>query len=782
MTIPPGQDESGKMAPKKNSPASALAGLPKTELVRTYVWEKPVRISHWLIFFAIASLSFTGLYMHRPFLLALGSPSFLMAKMRFVHVVSGFVLIAAFLLRVYWFFKGNFWARWSSYLPIHRKQWEGMGEMIEFYLFMHFSPGHRVGHNPLAALTYFFVYLLILIEILTGLALFSWLLGNSVLQQFIGWLPMFIDIRYLRLIHYFITFIFFAFVLFHVYLSILISLEEENGLVDSIFSGWKFMPAGELRREVAEIPEAKRFAKRHQLLPSGTPEELRTGQPPKLRPGPGPITLYRNWISYIGTGIVAVGVLVFAVLTAYHTIGGGAINYPYGDLVIFFLPPMFVIAGVAVVLIGMYFQWIQWRMRKPLSFARFPKWDLNLASERKALLSVAIGAAIISLPAVYGGRAAYLYTDDVSFCGAVCHSMTPEFTTYRLSPHAHVTCAQCHVGPGATGYIASKIRGMVELVDTIQNDYPRPIPAPVTALPIIQSRCEECHWPTNSFGSREVRRVHFISDERNTRWEIDLLVSVGGGMPAGGYSSGIHWHVGTKVEYVASDAERQNIPWVRMVDSKTGSAKVYTTQGQSSNPPPGGEIRTMDCVDCHNRPSHILQSPDQSVDAALAAGTIDASLPFIKQQGVAALSTTYSSRDQAMQGINDQMRSYYQKTYAQIYAGKQREIQFAIAYLQSTYDDYFFPSMKVRWDTYSTNDGHYQSIGCFRCHDGQHKSVDGSVIPSDCNECHTILRQGKAGSLQFAKGPEGLTFEHPIDIGDVWSQQACSSCHTGGSQ
>ena len=140
---------------------------------------------------------------------------------------------------------------------------------------------------------------------------------------------------------------------------------------------------------------------------------------------------------------------------------------------------MFVIVGVVVVLIGMYFQWIRWRMHKPLSFARYPKWDLNLAAERKALLAVAIGAAIISVPAIYGGEQAYVYTDAVSFCGASCHSMTPEYITYQRSPHAHVACAQCHVGPGNTGYILSKMRGMMELVETIQNDYPRPIPVPV---------------------------------------------------------------------------------------------------------------------------------------------------------------------------------------------------------------------------------------------------------------------------------------------------------------
>ena len=767
---------------KRTSPRSGLAGYAKSELVRTYVWEKPVRVAHWLIFFSFVSLSFTGLYIYHPFVVSAGQAPFLMARMRFVHVISGFVLIAALLLRVYWFFRGNFWSRWSAYVPIHREQWLGMRDMLEFYLFARFDPGRRVGHNPLAALTYFIIYLLILVEILTGLALYDQVLHNLVLHEFIGWLPLLIDVQYLRLIHFFLMFVFFAFVIFHVYASVLVSLEEENGLLDSIFSGWKFMPASELRHEIRNIPEARSFARRHQLLPYGTPEEQRTGKTPKSRPGPGPLALYRNWTSYVGTGIAAVGVLVFAVLTAYHTIGGGALVEPYGDLVIFFVPPMFVIVGVVVVLIGMYFEWIRWRMHKPLSFARYPKWDLNLASERKALLAVGIGAAIISVPAIYGGEQAYRYTDAVSFCGASCHSMTPEFVTYQRSPHAHVECAECHVGPGNLGYAESKMRGMIELVETIQNNYPRPIPVPVSDLRPVRVNCERCHWPANFFGSREVHRDYFLADQQNTRWEIDMLVHIGGGGAlADGQRVGIHWHVASKVEYVATDPQRQNIPWVRAVDPKTGAAKVYTTQPQTSTTTPTGEIRTMDCVDCHNRPSHILQTPNRTVNLALADGAIDASLPFIKQEGVAALSATYANREQAMHGIENTLLGYYQKSYAQIYSEKQEAIKAAIAHLQSTYDRNYFPSMKVRWDTYSSDDGHFNFPGCFRCHDGQHKSVDGSVIPSSCNECHTILRQGKVGSLQTATGSEGLTFHHPVDIGGIWASQPCSSCHTGGA-
>ncbi len=766
--------------PKTASPRSALARFPDTQLVRTYVWEKPVRVAHWLIFFAFLALSVTGFYLHRPFISVSNPSSFLMAKVRFAHELAGFVLIAAFILRIYWFFKGNFWSRWFGYLPIHRTQWRGIGSMLEFYLFMRFTPGHRSGHNPLAALTYLIVYLLFLFEILIGLALYDRVLHNAIFHQFIGWLPHLIALQYLREIHYFLMWVFFAFVIFHVYASVLVSLEEENGLLDSIFSGWKFVAAGELRHEIAAIPEVRGFVRRHQLLPRGTPQEERTGQIPRPRPGPGPVKLYRNWTSYIGTGIAAVGLLVFAVLTAYHTVGGGAIAQPYGDLVIFFVPPIFIVVGVILVLVGMYLEWIRWRARKPLSFARYPKWDLNLDAERKALLAVAIGALVLGGTAVYESYNAYLSTDSVAFCGATCHSMRPEYATYQLSPHAHVVCAQCHVGPGASGYLASKLRGVAELVETIKDDYPRPIPVPLTALRPIRGNCERCHWPAAFLGSHEVQYAHFLSDERNTRWDLSMLVRIGGGPLANTEQMGIHWHVASKVEYVATDETRQNLPWVRAVNPLTGIVTVYTSQPQKNTASPPGEIRTMDCVDCHDRPSHILQSPDRSVDVGLSEGSIDPSLPYAKRQCVAALAAGYATREQAMSGIADALRGYYQKTYPQVYLDKQASITAAIDYLRRTYNDYFFPSMKVRWDTYPMNNGHFHFLGCSRCHDDQHKSVDGKVIPSGCDTCHQILQQGKAGSTQFATGPQGLSFVHPVDIGGVWAQVPCSSCHTGG--
>jgi hypothetical protein len=187
-------------------------------------------------------------------------------------------------------------------------------------------------------------------------------------------------------------------------------------------------------------------------------------------------------------------------------------------------------------------------------------------------------------------------------------------------------------------------------------------------------------------------------------------------------------------------------------------------------------------VDCHNRPSHILQAPDRSVDGALADGRIDATLPFIKQQALAALAANYADREQAMLGIDSSLRGFYQKSYPQVYTAKQAAIGAAAGYLRNAYDTSFFPAMKVRWDTYYTNQGHFYFLGCFRCHDGQHNSVDGRTISSDCGYCHMILQQGKPGALEFAKDPEGLGFTHPVDIGTAWAEQPCNTCHTGGPQ
>jgi Ni/Fe-hydrogenase 1 B-type cytochrome subunit len=214
--------------------------------VRVYVWELPVRVSHWFIFLPVVVLSFTGYYMHNPFIVGKSGTTFLMATIRFIHVVAGFVFISAFLLRLYWFFMGNDWSNWRAFVPTHRRQWRGMGSMVAYYSFLRKDLTHHVGHNALAAVTYLLIFTFMLIEIITGLTLYTIVRGKWLLGWLFGWIPGVIDIQNIRLIHFCVMFAFFAFVIHHVYSAVLVSWEERNGLIESIFTGYKFVPKDEL--------------------------------------------------------------------------------------------------------------------------------------------------------------------------------------------------------------------------------------------------------------------------------------------------------------------------------------------------------------------------------------------------------------------------------------------------------------------------------------------------------------------------------------------------------
>jgi Ni/Fe-hydrogenase 1 B-type cytochrome subunit len=237
------------------APSEPLPGTPGSELVRAYVWELPVRMTHWITVFSVAVLAFTGYYMHNPFMSLGGETPYTMATMRFVHVLAGFVFTLSFGVRMYWMFKGNHCARWSAFLPLRRVQWRGMGEMVMYYSFLRWRPMHKIGHNSLAAVVYLLMFTIMLAQILTGFALYGQVLHHSAATTLFGWLPMLINIQYLREFHYFVMFVFFAFAIHHVYSAALVSAEERNGLIESIFTGYKFVPAWTLEGETACEPE-----------------------------------------------------------------------------------------------------------------------------------------------------------------------------------------------------------------------------------------------------------------------------------------------------------------------------------------------------------------------------------------------------------------------------------------------------------------------------------------------------------------------------------------------
>jgi hypothetical protein len=221
-----------------------------------------------------------------------------------------------------------------------------------------------------------------------------------------------------------------------------------------------------------------------------------------------------------------------------------------------------------------------------------------------------------------------------------------------------------------------------------------------------------------------------------------------------------------KVEYIATDPHRQVIPWVRVTDTN-GTVTEYRT-ADFKDEPAKHSIRTMDCMDCHNRPAHQFQPPDNAVDLAISLGKIDSGLPWIKSNAVAAVIRDYKTEPEALEKIASALRASYPSN---------PKLDSSIAAVQAIYRRNFFPEMKADWRVYPDNIGHKDWPGCFRCHDGLHKAASGKkMIPaSDCNSCHTILAQGSGPDLDKLS-PKGHNFFH---VDAEYSDFSCVNCHGG---
>jgi nitrate/TMAO reductase-like tetraheme cytochrome c subunit len=491
--------------------------------------------------------------------------------------------------------------------------------------------------------------------------------------------------------------------------------------------------------------------------------------------------LVRNSISLIGAALAVISLVNIAFLVLVSWLSPAP--SPYLGILAFMVFPAFLILGLLLVPLGMLVERRRRRKAAPGEVPRFPRIDLNSPAQRNAFVFFVTSSAVLLLLSAVGSYRAYEFTDSVQFCGQLCHSvMAPEYTTYLQSPHARVACVDCHVGPGAGWYVHSKLSGSYQVYSVIFHKYPRPIPTPVADLRPAQETCERCHWPRKFYGAQLKIFYHYASDEKNTPRQIRMLINIGGAEPSSGAPSGIHWHmnIANQITYIATDAQRQEIPWVEAKNMQ-GKVTVYAVKdgALSSDQVTRAEKHRMDCIDCHDRPSHIFTPPDRSVDGSLSAGRIDASLPFIKQEGVVALTKTYASDQDAQTGIDSEIRGFYQSKYPQIYAAQGKSVETAIAELQIIYRSTIFPYMRVDWRSHPDNLGHFYSPGCFRCHDGQHVSAEGKVIPKDCNSCHTVQAQLESGTPLMAHEPE-VPFKHPVDLGDL-TQVNCADCHTGGT-
>jgi len=485
----------------------------------------------------------------------------------------------------------------------------------------------------------------------------------------------------------------------------------------------------------------------------------------------------QNVVSAVGFVLVAAALILLVTFALFKVVSPNP--NPYFDIVGFLILPGIFVAGLAVVPLGMLWRFWRWRhAAHTRGESALPAVDLNSRSTR-LFLGTFMGLTIFAvLPALavtsyYG----YGYTESAEFCGQVCHSvMEPQATAHSFSPHARVTCAECHIGSGASWFVKSKVSGVRQVFAVWRNSYSRPIPPAITELRPARDTCEECHWPAKFFGSQYREFIHYSSDERNTRRTVRMLVKTGGADPTMGRVEGIHMHMlwAGRIEYVATDEYLQVIPWVRF-QASDGSVHIYRSDGQTSDSPPEGLVRQTDCMDCHNRGAHHFRSPQRAVSLYLQNDRIDATLPYVKREIVAALTIKYPDVAAAEAGIAQRLEQFYQRNYAEVWQTRRTAIAQAVAMAQELYRFNFFPEMNVSWQTYPENIGHLESPGCFRCHDGLHVTRDGRTIPSRCDVCHVALIPVE-GAVDATMPGE---FRHSMNMAPHLKLR-CSQCHTGG--
>lgn len=457
------------------------------------------------------------------------------------------------------------------------------------------------------------------------------------------------------------------------------------------------------------------------------PEGLRADGPP-----PG-VHWTTSAVSVGGVALTTASAVVLLSLLAVGVLGFRGSAY-LGILAYLVLPTLFVL-GLLLIPAGLWLQ--RRRLRRALAAGApppgLPVIDLNRSRTRRALLLfVAATAANVVVLGVATYEGVQLL-GSTAFCGSCHRVMDPESTAHRRSNHARVACVDCHIGAGASWFVKSKLSGSWQVIAYAFRLYPRPIPVPVTDLRPARDTCEQCHWPSKLVGDRLSIVSHFGDDERNRRTETVLLLHVGAG---GAGAQGIHAHVaqGVQVRYRA-DASRQHVLEVERT-SPRGTTTWRTADAGSAQ---AGEWRVMDCVDCHNRPTHVFPPPEDAIDAALAAGRIDETLPFVRREGLAALRTPYPSHDAARAGIRSRLSARYAELHPEVARSRAAAVDAASAELGRIFAENVWPGMNVGWNTYPSFAGHRESPGCFRCHDEEHRAGDGRTISQDCSLCHELL-------------------------------------------
>jgi nitrate/TMAO reductase-like tetraheme cytochrome c subunit len=453
--------------------------------------------------------------------------------------------------------------------------------------------------------------------------------------------------------------------------------------------------------------------------------------------------LGNNWMTLAGAALTTSSAFVliwfwFMELTSPRPI------HPYAGILLFLLLPGIFLAGLALIPLGI---WRLRRKRQAAGEASAPLQKVDFKQPGVRRLLTAVGILTFINVAIMGtaGLKGVEYMDSNRFCGLTCHTvMSPEYTAFLDSPHSRVGCAQCHIGHGAPALVKAKLSGTRQLFAVAFGTFSRPIPSPVEHLRPARETCEQCHWPQKFTDDKLIIRTKFAEDEANTPSTSVLLLKIGGHTPNG--TTGIHGrHLDAmeRISYMSTDERRQEIPKVTYRDDN-GQLVEYVTEDYktlSKEKLAKASTRKMDCVDCHNRPTHAFELPDRAVDKALNNKRMSAELPFIKKKAVELLKVTYPDQKTAAAKIPVDLAEYYRTAYPEIYKQKRGQVDAAGEVVKAIYLRNVFPEMKITWGTHPNTIGHEEAVGCFRCHDGSHTAADGRVIKGDCDTCHTILAQ-----------------------------------------
>ncbi len=396
-----------------------------------------------------------------------------------------------------------------------------------------------------------------------------------------------------------------------------------------------------------------------------------------------------------------------------------------------------------------------------------------------------LALGILSIFALWGSAYAWEYTNSPEFCGTTCHTMPPEYTSYLESPHARIDCVDCHIGDGfITTRITRKAGDLKHVIATVFQTYEYPIK--VKSMRPARETCELCHFP-EKFSDDSLREyVHYRNDLENSSYKIYLLLKTGGGSGRLGLGQGIHWHIENPVYYLPLDKEEQQIPYVRVVNDD-GSITEYVDI-ESDLDPTGiveEDLAEMDCITCHNRITHLVSYPEETIDKLIGRGLISPEIPEIRKVALETYYQEYTSVATALAAF-DLLDYYYREKFPAYYENNQDKINLAISELKSSYQNTVFPDQKASWDSHKDNIGHENSPGCLRCHDGQHLNPEKQAIRLECNLCHAIPVVAEAGDfmtqIEISSGPEPENHldSNWISYHHLVFDTSCNSCHTTG--